>query len=180
MRSLFGIIAGLLAALTLVIAGREAALRGERRDCLRLHILANSDSEEDQRVKLLVRDAILDRMRQWEPSSKREAQERMLLMGGELQSITEETLKANGFDYGAELIAGEFDFPERNYSGEVYPAGEYAALRVILGEGKGHNWWCVMFPPLCLIDDGGGIAHDPDGTLEFRSIILDLWRSIFG
>ena len=180
MNRFFRIVTGLFAGIVLASAAVGAGSGGERRECLRLHILANSDSEEDQRVKLLVRDAILERMRGQELSSKREAEEKMLIMGGELQRTAEEVLASCGLDYGAGLEAGVFEFPERDYGGEVYPAGEYSALRVILGEGKGQNWWCVMFPPLCVIDDGSGISRDPDGTLEFRSIILDFFRSIFG
>ncbi len=180
MKAIFRAAAGLLAGLMLAFAAFQADGAAEKQDCVRLHILANSDSAEDQRVKLLVRDAILERMRKEELSSKREAQERVLALGGELLAAAEEVLYENGFDYGAELEAGRFDFPERDYAGEIYPAGEYDALRVILGEGKGRNWWCVMFPPLCVIDDGGGVTRNPDGTLGFRSIILDFLRSIFG
>ena len=174
-------ISGVLAALALLFpllgkGGEEESVP----DCLRLHIVANSDSEEDQRIKLEVRDALLARMRMEDVSTKREAEERLLSLGAEFQSIAERVLEEQGADYGAELISGEFDFPERDYAGEVYPAGRYSALRVILGEGEGHNWWCVMFPPLCVIDDGSGVARNADGTLEFRSILAEIWRSIFG
>ena len=180
MKKHFKIVSGALAALTLALFIAGAAAKAEKKECVRLHILANSDSEADQLVKLKVRDALLERMRGEELASKREAEERIRLIGPELRDIAEEVLAASGFDYGVSLQTGVFDFPERDYGGEVYPAGEYSALRVILGEGKGRNWWCVMFPPLCVIDDGSGVSKNPDGTLEFRSLILDFIRSIFG
>lgn len=180
MKALFRAASGLLAGLMLLFAAVKTADAADKKDCLRLHVLANSDSPEDQRVKLMVRDAILELMRAEEPRSKQEAMELMLDMGGELLSAAEEVLAENGLDYGVRLMAGRFEFPERDYSGDIYPAGEYDALRVILGSGGGRNWWCVMFPPLCVIDDGSGISQNPNGTLEFRSIILDFLRSIFG
>ena len=180
LRILSGIAAALFGIFALAGAVSGENARRELPDCLRLHIIANSDFEADQRVKLLVRDALLERMRMEEVSTKEEAITRLHALGGEFQLTAERVLKENGFDYGAELISGEFDFPERDYAGEVYPAGRYSALRVVLGEGAGRNWWCVMFPPLCVIDDGNGVTRDPDGTLEFRSILVDIWRSIFG
>ena len=66
------------------------------------------------------------------------------------------------------------------FVGEVYPAGEYEALRITLGRGEGKNWWCVMFPPLCVIDCGEPASFYPDGRLEFKSILAELWRGIFG
>ncbi|MDO4573553.1 MAG: stage II sporulation protein R, partial [Clostridia bacterium] len=126
---------------------------GERRahadEVLRLHILANSDSEADQRVKLLVRDAILAVM---EPCGELAEAEAWLLANGRLVLETAERVRReNGFHYGAQLMLGESEFPDRVYGGTLYPAGSYYALRVVLGSGAGHNWWCVLFPPLCIV-----------------------------
>lgn len=176
--------AGVLAAAALALAlpgliiGRAEA---ETPDALRLHILANSDSEEDQEVKLRVRDAILELFEGGlGAQTKAEAYERMLAIGPEIQSAAERVLYENGCEQTVTLETGEFDFPERTYGEEIYPAGRYSALRVILGSGEGHNWWCVMFPPLCVIDDGSGVQMNDNGTLAFRSLIADFWRRLFG
>ena len=182
MRKLLRIAAGALAAAALAIPALAAGrAKAETPDALRLHILANSDSEEDQEVKLRVRDAILELFDGGlGAGSSEEAYERMLAIGEEIQSAAERVLSENGMDQTVTLEAGEFDFPERTYGEEIYPAGRYTALRVILGAGEGHNWWCVMFPPLCVIDDGSGVQMNGDGTLRFRSLIADIWRRLFG
>ena len=140
----------------------------------RLHVIANSDSAPDQAAKLAVRDAILSYERDmWRVSSAAETKARLMEDAGGLYAAIEGALEEYGMDYGAELHIGRYDFPDREYSGVVYPAGEYEALRVILGEGKGKNWWCVMFPPLCILEA-------PDGEIEeeakFDSLILKLIR----
>ena len=152
-----------------------------RPDCVRLHVLADSDSEEDQAAKLLVRDAVLAVARErCRASSPEEAMEALLSLGGELQRAADETLAENGMDYGAAVYAGEFDFPNRVYSGELYPAGRYEAIRIVLGSGRGHNWWCVMFPPLCVIEEEPGEAeYDEDGTLKLKSFFAELIRGLF-
>ncbi len=140
----------------------------------RMHVIANSDSPVDQAAKLAVRDAILSYERDmWQVTSARETKARLMADGAGLSETIENTLEEWGMDYGAELHIGCYDFPDREYGGVVYPAGEYQALRVILGEGKGKNWWCVMFPPLCIVEQ-------PDGEIEdgakFDSLILKLIR----
>ena len=178
MKGILRITAGLLAALSLTAA--LCAHAAERKNALRLHVIANSDSYEDQRVKLLVRDALLETFDGFSVDSREEAKTRLLAMGDELQSAAERVLYENGADYPVTLEAGEFEFPDRSYGGELYPAGEYSALRVILGAGEGQNWWCVMFPPLCVIDDGSGVSYNEDGTLEFRSFFAEIFRRLFG
>ena len=144
-------------------------------------MLADSDSEEDQAAKLKVRDAVLAVARErCRASSPEEAMEELLSLGSELQRAADETLAENGMDYGAAVYAGEFDFPDRVYSGELYPAGRYEAIRIVLGSGRGHNWWCVMFPPLCVIEEEPGEAeYDEDGTLKLKSFFAELIRGLF-
>ena len=121
-------------------------------DVLRLHILANSDSEEDQALKLLVRDAVLERatalLEQTESRAEAEALLRESLP--ELETIAEETVRANGYSYAVTAELEDTSFPTKEYDGFSLPAGEYLALRILIGEGAGQNWWCVVFPPLCL------------------------------
>ena len=146
---------------------------------LRLHIMANSDSAADQRAKLAVRDAVLETMGGMR-GCKSEAEAEMMLMqsGADVLCTAEDTLKKCGMEYGAQLVIGEFEFPDRVYAGILYPKGKYRALRIILGEGKGHNWWCVMFPAIC-IDAGEKGEIDIKG-LEMKSWIIEKLKSIDG
>jgi stage II sporulation protein R len=155
----------------------------------RLHIIANSDSTEDQRVKLLVRDALLEYEAQHMSgaSDKRDAKQSLMSDGEVLLEIVENALQENGFSYGAQLCVGTFPFPERSYSGKTYPAGDYEALRVVLGKGQGKNWWCVMFPPLCILELPNGDIDVEE--LQMDSLLLKLikeadggklWKKIIG
>ncbi len=123
-----------------------------RDDVVRLHILANSDSQADQSVKLLVRDALLESGNEIFSGTVTVQQAKRCLEKNayKLIATAEKVLKENGFDYGASVTLTTEYFPTREYENFTLPAGEYLAVRVLLGEGKGHNWWCVMFPPLCL------------------------------
>ena len=118
---------------------------------VRLHVLANSDSEEDQALKLLVRDAVLERTTEiLEQSEDRESAEALLRESlPELETIAEETVRANGYSYAVTAELEDTSFPTKEYDGFSLPAGEYLALRILIGEGAGQNWWCVVFPPLC-------------------------------
>lgn len=142
---------------------------------LRLHILANSDSAEDQRVKLAVRDAVLTMLPACDSAT--EAEEYLRAHGRELLALAEQTLRAQGFDYGAQLLLGKCSFPDRTYGKTVYPAGEYEALRIVLGRGEGQNWWCVLFPPLCIVTAEEEPLPSPD-ELEFESSVLGWLRGL--
>ena len=111
---------------------------------VRLHVLANSDTEEDQALKLLVRDAVLE-----QSADRAEAEIRLRESLPELEAIAEETVRANGYDYAVTAELEDTAFPTKEYDGFSLPAGEYLALRILIGEGAGQNWWCVVFPPLC-------------------------------
>ena len=119
---------------------------------VRLHVLANSDSEEDQAVKLAVRDAILDvTVPLLQDCDTREEAVRLL---EENQSLfikaAQAVLREHGFDDSVSIEMGLEDYPTRTYDSLCFPAGEYISMRVSLGEGEGQNWWCCLFPPLCL------------------------------
>ena len=118
----------------------------------RLHIRANSNSKEDQATKLAVRAALLPFTAELFADCKglSDAVNVAKTESHAILSHINSTLAALGADYGARISVGKEEFPERNYGGEVYPAGEYTALIVSLGEGEGQNWWCVLFPSLCL------------------------------
>jgi stage II sporulation protein R len=118
----------------------------------RLHIRANSDSKEDQATKLAVRDALLPYTSELFADCKglSDAVKVAKSESGAIVSHINSTLAALGADYGARISVDKEEFPERNYGGEIYPAGEYTALIVERGEGGGQKWWGVLFPSLCL------------------------------
>ena len=146
----------------------------------RLHIIANSNSAEDQAVKLKVRDAVLEyEAENLDAVSAAKTREELMTHGAELLEIIEGVLRSNGFDYGAQMLVGTCPFPDREYNGVLYPAGDYDAFRVILGDGAGENWWCVMFPPLCILKSDNG-KIDTDETIEFESVFVKLFKLLFG
>lgn len=119
---------------------------------VRLHVLANSNSEEDQAVKLAVRDAILDftvPLLQ-DCNTRQEAVERLEGNSIHLTEIAQTVLREHGFDDTVSIEMGLENYPTRTYDSLCFPAGEYISMRVSLGEGAGQNWWCCLFPPLCL------------------------------
>lgn len=126
---------------------REQAVLSEK--LIRLHIVANSDSEQDQRVKLMVRDAVLQML---EPSLKKTDDPERLIVEKlpEIQVIAEHVLKEQNLQQPVSISLGYERFPTRVYDSFSLPAGVYQSLRVTLGEGQGHNWWCVVFPAICL------------------------------
>ena len=123
-----------------------------RKDTLRLHIIANSDSEADQSNKLLVRDAVLAEYSQiLSGKTKEQAIAFADFLKDDIKLTAEKTLYNLGCEHKAKVEIVNMYFDTKSYqSGITLPAGEYAALRITIGEGKGHNWWCVMYPPLCI------------------------------
>lgn len=129
-------------------ADEQAELAGKM---VRLHVLANSDSAEDQARKLLVKEAVFARTEELlrQAGDRQQAEALLTEALPQLEQLAEETLRENG---GAEKVTvslTDADFSARYYDGFALPAGAYRALRVVIGEGKGQNWWCVVFPPLC-------------------------------
>ncbi len=121
---------------------------------LRLHVIANSDSDEDQALKLKVRDAIIREASDLflENTDVAQAKETILEHLPEIERIAKEELAANGCDDAVSVSLGKSEFPTKAYKNLTLPAGTYDALKVEIGEAKGQNWWCVMFPPLCFVD----------------------------
>jgi len=119
---------------------------------LRLHVLANSDSDEDQALKLKVRDAVLDEAAQITQNAKSIDEAQALIERNEkrLVSAAESVIAEQGFDYGVSLDLGYEEYPTRTYDSLCFPSGSYLSLRIKIGEAEGKNWWCVLFPPMCL------------------------------
>ncbi len=121
---------------------------------VRLHVIANSDSDTDQELKLKVRDAILRKA-----ESECTAKEDVPRYLEEYRKIAQETVYENGFSYDVDVEYGNFHFPTKYYDNISLPAGLYDAVRIKIGEAKGRNWWCVMFPPLCFVDGTTNSAY---------------------
>ncbi|MBQ8762761.1 MAG: stage II sporulation protein R [Clostridia bacterium] len=143
---------GLIVSIVFSVVSFGAECKGIRNNVIRLHILANSDSDADQQIKISVRDALLDCGSKIFSGTVNKDNAEMCLSEEKalLVKTANEVLSKNGFNYKAEVYLTEEYFETREYENFTLPAGEYLALKVILGNGKGQNWWCVMFPPLCL------------------------------
>lgn len=128
----------------------------------RLHVIANSDSDEDQELKYKVRDEVLEYMNKISSdcSSKEEVINLAYEHQDEFKQIAEQVIKDNGYDYSVNIRIGNFDFSTKDYGDISLPAGNYDALRIEIGEASGQNWWCVMFPPLCFVDVTSGVVPD--------------------
>lgn len=128
---------------------------------IRFHIKANSDREEDQELKLKIRDKILDEMGYRFGDTKSLDESRSIIMENmdEMKALTEEVIREEGENYEVEISLGQDTFPTRKYGDLVLPGGEYETLLISLGEAKGQNWWCVMFPPLCFVDITHWVAY---------------------
>ncbi|WP_243355917.1 stage II sporulation protein R [Bacillus litorisediminis] len=132
-------------------------------EAIRLRILANSDSEKDQAVKRRVRDEVNQAITAWvsELTSLEAARDTIKGNLPKIEEITKRILKEEGVQYSFKVNFDEVQFPTKLYGDFLYPAGEYEAVLVTLGEGSGANWWCVLFPPLCFVDFSNGIATSP-------------------
>ncbi|PKM80670.1 MAG: stage II sporulation protein R [Firmicutes bacterium HGW-Firmicutes-14] len=135
---------------------------------IRFHVIANSDSERDQALKRKIRDLIISRMTpEFEKAKSAEDARRIARQHlEEIRSVALEEIKAWGEEYPVEVQQGNFEFPAKTYGRLTLPAGNYEAVRVIIGQGQGANWWCVLFPPLCFVDVskamGGPVPETPD------------------
>lgn len=137
-----------LALTVMPIHGEE----GIYENVIRLHVIANSDSEEDQTLKLAVRDAVLDLCAPHlsDCRSRDEAREVVEALTEEIQATAQKTLQALGCEDSVTVLIGEETYPEKQYESLCFPSGTYLSLRVCIGEAAGQNWWCVLFPPICM------------------------------
>lgn len=161
---------GMIAAILISNAGKFVndglALDKLRSSVLRLHILANSDSEYDQDMKLKVRDAILESGILRGASDMEEAERIAESRLDDIETLAEITLEEYGCNLPVRASIEDYDFDEREYEDITMPSGNYRALRIEIGEAGGHNWWCVMYPPLC-IPAACEVMDDKDTEKEF-------------
>ena len=133
----------------------------------RLHVLANSDSTEDQNLKYKVRDRLLEYMNNLctNVNSKEEAIQIVQEHQERFKNIALQVIREQGYDYSVNINIGNFDFPTKTYGDISLPAGMYDALRIEIGNASGQNWWCVMFPSLCFIDISSGVVEEDSKAL---------------
>lgn len=168
----------------LVEARAEQAKEGLAEEVLRFHVLANSDSEQDQALKMKVKEAVLDYMKEnMEKPGKVEAVEVSAQVDkadatkawaqrhlDEIEEVAGKTLSEEGSPYTVEAEIGFTDFPEKTYGDITFPAGTYEALRVKIGEAKGQNWWCCLYPNLCFTDAVHAVVPE-EGKEELKEVL---------
>lgn len=140
---------------------------------LRFHVLANSDSEEDQALKLSVKTAVLDYLESALPEDSDLESTKAFLAAheAEIKKIAEDLISSAGFDYSVSLSLEPWYFPTKAYGDLTFPCGTYEAFRIVIGDGGGKNWWCVLYPALCFVDATHGIV--PENSKEELQGILD-------
>ena len=146
---LFGLVFSMI-----LMAYADETQKSVASNVMRLHIIANSDNAYDQMVKLLVRDAIIDEFSSLVSDAKNPTHARQIIEANLLkaEAIAQRVLDENNFSYYARAVCTKSHFPIKKYGTITLPPGEYDALKIILGNGAGQNWWCVMYPPLCFED----------------------------
>ncbi|WP_252231458.1 stage II sporulation protein R [Clostridium sp. ZBS15] len=122
---------------------------------IRFHVIANSDTNEDQSLKLKVRDEVINYLYPYLNKSDSLEESREIIKNNveEVRSIAKKVIKENNYAYDVNIELSRENFPEKSYGNIVLPQGNYEAFRIIIGSGQGRNWWCVMFPPLCFVDE---------------------------
>lgn len=145
----------------------------------RLHVIANSNSEEDQNLKYKVRDNLLNYMNNIcaNCTSKEDAINLVTAHQDEFKQVALETIKKEGYSYDVKIEIGNFEFPTKQYGDISLPAGFYDALKVEIGKAEGRNWWCVMFPSLCFVDISSGIVPE-ESKEELQNVLSDEEYSI--
>lgn len=186
------LVALLVACLVCTALWAEAAQTQLADHVIRLHVLANSDTQADQDLKLQVRDAVLARTDAILADQDSADQAAALLQQHleDLAQTAEAEIQAQGYDYPVEVRLEETWFPTRTYENVSLPAGNYLALRVLIGQAEGHNWWCVVFPSLCLTAvtetslQAAGLTHDDyqliseeDQPYQIRFKTVELWQT---
>lgn len=174
------LIAGLLGSIIFTnFADFENTLGSIRQDVLRMHILANSDSKEDQNLKLCVRDELLEKSEELFGECK--TLEDMKICAeekkDEINSLVLDVIHEKGFDYTANTQVVNMEFDAREYGDITMPAGTYDALRITIGNAQGHNWWCVMYPPLCLPAAENAEADMENANRYFNEKQLDIMEN---
>ena len=151
-----------IAAVFILTAYSNDVNEGLADNLIRLHVLANSDSDADQALKRDVRDVIINYMKVKLKDSKDIEQTKLIIDSNmkDIEEIAKKEISRQGKDYSVKAMLGNYPFPTKVYGDVSLPAGYYQALRVVIGKGEGANWWCVLFPPLCFVDASHGTVSE--------------------
>ncbi len=175
-RNLFLCIICLLLALLLTLAEerkKDQALASRiAPEILRFHVLANSNSTEDQALKLKVRTRLLNSIYEelGEGASLEDTKDYVISHRENLEKEASNYMKSLGYDYSAHMELTDAYFPAKTYGDMVFPQGNYQAVRVKIGKGKGRNWWCVLYPPLCFVDSSYAVVPDESKEILRESV----------
>ena len=146
MKQIFAILSGLTLIYIMTVVFANSVMDDLADNIIRFHVVANSNSESDQKIKLKIRDEIL------KSDIKIEDRTSAFSALRKMEEISNKVLQKEGFSYGARANLGYFKFPEKKYGRITLPKGSYNAVRIVLGKGLGENWWCILSPPACVID----------------------------
>ena len=142
---------------------------------IRFHVIANSDSKEDQELKLKVRDSVLEYVSPKLMNSKDVEESRKIINNENknIKKIGEKVINKNGFKYSVATTLSKEYFPVKSYGNITLPQGEYEAFKIVIGSGTGQNWWCVMFPPLCFVDITKGDVAFEKTERDMRAVLSE-------
>lgn len=160
----------------LCLANLEISEQIDQNSLIRIHVLANSDSPADQQLKLQVKDQIVRTLAPQLEQSHSIEESRQIIQSNlpRLEQTAKQTLQQLHSAYDVTLQYGRFDFPVKYYGGFSLPAGNYEALRVLIGEGNGHNWWCVLFPPMCFTDSNTSSSGKYTDQTPEKKVVVKL------
>ena len=173
--------AALLVVLVIIVVGWQSMMISEAcmqqhlaQEVLRFHVLANSDSEEDQALKMQVKEKVIELLEEEIPEGMNvtETADWMRRNTDKLRDCAQQVVLKNGYDYPISVAVTTCYFPEKTYGDVRFPAGNYEALRIEIGEAKGHNWWCVLYPSLCFINDSYGVVAE-EKMEELKKVLTE-------
>ena len=186
MKQLFTLLTGLTIIYLMTVVFANSVMEDLSENIIRLHVVANSDQKKDQEIKLKIRDEILRADINIEDRSS------AILNIRRIEKIANNVLFENGFSYGAKVDFGNFKFPEKSYDEITLPEGNYYGINVILGNGEGKNWWCILSPPACLME--GCVKFDDEAlksrlhdetymviskNYKYKSKIAEIFKNLF-
>ncbi|MDU1321405.1 MAG: stage II sporulation protein R [Clostridium botulinum] len=161
--------------LNLIYGSTSSEQKNISNKIIRFHVLANSDSIEDQSLKLKVKDEIIKYMMPKLDESNSIDESRKILKENdkEIKKIAENIINKNGYKYSVNTYLGQEQFPIKTYGNITLPQGQYEAYKIVIGNGQGQNWWCVMFPPLCFVDVTKGEVSTKETEQKMKKVLKE-------
>lgn len=158
------------------LSNLELSEQIDKDSLIRIHVLANSDSEADQQLKLKVKDEVVRYLQPQLAQSHSISESRQIIQSNlpQIEQTAKNKLQQLNSDYDVTLQYGRYDFPVKYYGDFSLPAGNYEALRILIGEGQGHNWWCVLFPPMCFTDSNTSSSGKYTDQTPKKKVVIKL------